>query len=281
MIIKRILAIMLMAGLFPAFIGEQAANDRSASARKKPVKVWIIGDSTVADYSLESDYQTKRYPIMGWGQVFQSFMSSDSLHLVRQIIKTDSVIVDDRARGGRSTRSFFEEGRWSEIYRSLKPGDVVMIQFGHNDASVSKGERYTSLPGYKEFLRLYVNQSREKGAIPVLITPVARNYPWEDGRLGNTHGDYPDGMRAVADELGVFLIDLTALSMEFFTEKGQDYVTTTYFMNFPPGLYEAYPDGSKDNTHFQPAGAAAIAALVFDAMKDLKPRKPTLPEAKE
>jgi lysophospholipase L1-like esterase len=280
MIIKRILAIMLMAGLFPAFIGEQAANDCSASGRKKPVKVWIIGDSTVADYSLESDYLAKRYPIMGWGQVFQAFMSSDSLHLVRQIIKTDSVIVDDRARGGRSTRSFFEEGRWSEIYRSLKPGDVVMIQFGHNDASVSKGERYTSLPGYKEFLRLYVSQSREKGAIPVLITPVARNYPWEDGKLGNTHGDYPDGMRAVAAELGVYLIDLSALSMEFFTEKGQDYVTTTYFMNFPSGLYEAYPEGSKDNTHFQPAGAVAIAALVFDAMKDLKPRKPSLPEAK-
>ncbi len=236
--------------------------------------MWIIGDSTVADYSLEPDYQAKRYPMMGWGQVFQAFLSSDSLHMVRHIIKADSVIVDDRARGGRSTRSFFEEGRWSEIYRSLKPGDVVMIQFGHNDASVSKGERYTSLPGYKEFLRLYVNQSREKGATPVLITPVARNYPWEDGKLGNTHGDYPEGMRAVAEELGVYLIDLSALSMEFFTEKGQDYVTATYFMNFPPGLYEAYPEGSKDNTHFQPAGAAAVAALVFDAMKELKPRKP-------
>jgi lysophospholipase L1-like esterase len=214
---------------------------------------------------------------MGWGQVFQAFMSYDSLHMVRNIIKTDSVIVDDRARGGRSTRSFFEEGRWSEIYKALKPGDVVMIQFGHNDASVSKGERYTSMPGYKEFLRLYVNQSREKGATPVLITPVARNYPWEDGKLGNTHGDYPDGMRAVAEELGVYLIDLSVLSMEFFTEKGQDYVTTTYFMNFPPGQYEAYPEGSKDNTHFQPAGAVAVASLIFNAMKDLKPRKPASP----
>jgi lysophospholipase L1-like esterase len=281
MIIKRIMAILLLTGLLPAFTGEQVSNECTASGRKKPVKVWIIGDSTVADYSLESDYQAKRYPIMGWGQVFQAFMSSDSLHLVRQIIKTDSVIVDDRARGGRSTRSFFEEGRWSEIYKSLRPGDVVMIQFGHNDASVSKGERYTSLPGYKEFLRLYVNQSREKGAIPILITPVARNYPWEGGRLGNTHGDYPDGMRAVAAELGVYLIDLSALSMEFFTERGQDYVTATYFMNFPPGMYAAYPDGSKDNTHFQPAGAVAVAGLVFDAMKNLKPRKPAHPETKK
>jgi lysophospholipase L1-like esterase len=270
----RIIIMVLLTGVFSAFIGERASVECSAASKKKPVKVWIIGDSTVADYSLEPDYQTKRYPIMGWGQVFQSFMSSDSLRLVRQIIKSDSAIVDDRARGGRSTRSFFEEGRWSEIYRSLKPGDVVTIQFGHNDASVSKGERYTSLPGYKEFLRLFVNQSREKGAIPILITPVARNYPWEDGKLGNSHGDYPAGMKAVAEELGVYLIDLTSLSMEFFTEKGQDYVTSTYFMNFPAGLYEGYPEGSKDNTHFQPAGAAAVASLIFNAMKNLGPPKP-------
>ncbi len=125
--------------------------------------MWLIGDSTVADYSLEKDYRSKRYPIMGWGQVFQPFMAGDSLRLIRHLVKTDSAVVDDRARGGRSTRSFFEEGRWSEIYSQLSPGDIVLIQFGHNDASVNKGERYTSLPGYKEFLKLYISQSREKG----------------------------------------------------------------------------------------------------------------------
>lgn len=266
----RIIVMVLVIGLLSAFAGEHTAAGGKASGKRKITKVWIIGDSTVADYSLEADYRSKRYPIMGWGQVFQAFMSSDSLRLVRHIIRSDSVIVDDRARGGRSTRSFFEEGRWSEIYRQLKPGDLVLIQFGHNDASVNKGERYTSLPGYKEFLRLYVNQSREKGAIPILVTPVARNYPWKDGRLGNTHGAYPDAMREVADELGAYLIDLTALSMDFFNRKGQLYVTSTYFMNFPAGMYEGYPDGSRDNTHFQPAGATAVASLVFDAMKSLK-----------
>ncbi len=241
-----------------------------AGGRKKITRVWLIGDSTVADYSLDKDYRSKRYPIMGWGQVFQSFMASDSLPMIRQLVRSDSVIVEDKARGGRSTRSFFEEGRWSEVYRSLSPGDLVLIQFGHNDASVNKGERYTSLTGYKEYLRLYVNQSREKGALPILVTPVARNYPWKDGRLGNTHGDYPAAMREVASETGTFLIDLTELSMDFFTRRGRDYVTVTYFMNFPPGLYEGYPDGSSDNTHFQPAGATAVAQLVFSAMKELR-----------
>lgn len=260
----------ILTGILSAFSAGHPAEYTKSSVKKKVARVWLIGDSTVADYSLEKDYRSKRYPLMGWGQVFQSFMASDSLKEIRHLIRTDSAIVEDRAVGGRSTRSFFEEGRWAEIYRLLSPGDVVMIQFGHNDASVNKGERYTSLPGYKEFLRLYVNQSREKGAIPILVTPVARNYPWKDGRLGNTHGDYPDAMKAVAKELGAYLIDLTSLSMDFFSEKGEDYVASTYFMNFPPGLYEGHPEGSRDNTHFQPAGATAVASLVFRAMKELK-----------
>lgn len=267
----RILTMILLTGILSAFTaGSTVEYQKVKGKRGKITKVWLIGDSTVADYSLEKDYGVKRYPIMGWGQVFQSFMASDSLVQIRHLVRSDSAVVDDRARAGRSTRSFFEEGRWSEIYSQLSPGDLVLIQFGHNDASVNKGERYTSLTGYKEFLRLYVNQARERGAIPILVTPVARNYPWKDGRLGNTHGDYPAAMREVASETGAYLVDLTELSMEFFTGKGQDYVTMTYFMNFPPGIYEGYPDGSRDNTHFQPAGATAMAQLVFTAMKRMK-----------
>ncbi|HUW92451.1 MAG TPA: glycosyl hydrolase family 28 protein [Bacteroidales bacterium] len=276
---SKFIVMFIVTGILSAFSGQPAMSGQEEGKSEKVTKVWLIGDSTVTDYSLEDDYNTRRYPIMGWGQVFQTFLCSDSLPLVRQIIKTDSAIVDDRARGGRSTRSFFEEGRWSEIYRQLQKGDVVMIQFGHNDASVAKGERYVSLPGYKEFLRLYVSQSREKGAIPVLITPVARNYPWEEGKLGNTHGDYPDAMRSVAEELDVYLIDLTSLSMEFFSSRDQEYVTETYFMNFPAGLYEGYPEGSKDNTHFQPAGAIAVANLVFKGMKVLKEASDLMPPA--
>lgn len=263
----------ILTGLFSAFTAGKPAEHTPAGGKKKITRVWLLGDSTVADYSLEQDYQSKRYPMMGWGQVFQAFMASDSLALVRHLVRSDSAVVDNRARGGRSTRSFFEEGRWAEVYRQLTPGDLVLIQFGHNDASVNKGERYTSLPGYREFLRLYVSQSREKGAIPILVTPVARNYPWKDGNLGNTHGDYPAAMQEVADETGTYLVDLNTMSREFFSRKGRDYVTMTYFMNLPPGLFEAYPDGLTDNTHFQPAGATAMAQLVFSAMKELKPGK--------
>ena len=241
--------------------------------RKKIIKVYLIGDSTVADYSLEPDFKTKRYPLMGWGQVFQPFLVKDSLNKVRGIIKADSVQVDDRAKGGRSTRTFFEEGRWAEVYKSLKKDDVVMIQFGHNDAAVEKTERYVTVTGYKEYLRLFINQSRQKGALPILITPVARNYPWKEGKLQNVHGDYPQAMKEVAKELNTALIDLNQLSMESFSAKGQEYVTSHYFMNLPAGIYEAYPQGQKDNTHFQPEGAREVARLVFEAMKGINIKK--------
>lgn len=246
----------------------------SAFKTQKQVTVYLIGDSTMADYSKNydpgKDYMKVRYPVTGWGQAFQQFMSSDSLYKVKTVIKKDSVFVDDRARGGRSTRTFFQEGRWRSVYENLKKGDVVIMQFGHNDASKEKTERYVDVEGYKEFLRLFVSQAREKGAIPIILTPVARNYPWENGVLNDVHGEYDKAPKDVAEEMKVALIDLNKLSRDFFTKKGKDYVTEKYFMNLPAGIYEAYPEGQKDNTHFQPEGAKEVARLVFEGLQKLQ-----------
>lgn len=240
------------------------------SPKSKVTTIYLIGDSTVADYSLEENYQTKRFPLVGWGQMFQPFFQKDSLKQLTSILdNAKEVKIDDRAKGGRSTRTFFQEGRWAEVYKSLQKGDIVMIQFGHNDASVEKTERYVDIQGYKEFLRLFINQTREKGATPIVMTPVARNYPWKEGKLTNVHGEYPQAAKDVAKELNVKLIDLNELSMAFFTSKGEDFVTKNYFMTFEAGLYEAYPEGQKDKTHFQVAGGKEVAKLVFNAMKKL------------
>jgi lysophospholipase L1-like esterase len=91
----------------------------------------------VADYSLEKEYETKRFPQVGWGQVFQPFFQKDSLKLVSNILgHAKEIKIDDRAKGGRSTRTFFQEGRWASVYKTLQKGDVVMMQFGHNDSCV-------------------------------------------------------------------------------------------------------------------------------------------------
>lgn len=242
--------------------------------KPKVTMVYLIGDSTMANYADNyepgKDYMKVRYPITGWGQVFQQFMVSDSLYKIKNCIKTDSVIVDDRAMGGRSTRTFFQEGRWRAVYTNLKKGDIVIMQFGHNDGAKEKTERYVDVEGYKEFLRLFVSQSREKGAFPIILTPVARNFPWVDNVLNDVHGDYDKAPKDVAVEMHVPLIDLNKASRDFFTKKGKDFVTEKYFMNLPAGVYEAYPDGQKDNTHFQPAGAKEIARLVFEGLQKIK-----------
>ncbi|WP_026933069.1 rhamnogalacturonan acetylesterase [Christiangramia echinicola] len=243
-------------------------------SKKEPGMIYLIGDSTMADYSGDydpgKDYMKTRYPLMGWGQVFQQFMVSDSLDKIPRLIESDSVIVDNRARGGRSTRTFFQEGRWRSVFKDLKEDDLVLIQFGHNDASESKTERYVNIQGYKEFLRLFVSQARQKGAHPIILTPVARNYPWEDSLLKNVHGEYYQAAKDVAKEMDVMLIDLNQRSMDHFFRKGKEYVSSNYFMNLPAGKYEAYPEGQEDNTHFQPAGAKAVAQLVFDGMKEVE-----------
>lgn len=244
------------------------------NAQEHTATLYLIGDSTMADYTGDydpgKDYMKTRYPVAGWGQVFQPFFVKDSMPQVKKLFKADAVVVDDRARGGRSTRTFFQEGRWRSVYEALKPGDVVIMQFGHNDAAENKTERYVDIEGYKEFLRLFVSQTLQKGARPIVLTPVARNYPWKDGKLENVHGDYPQAAKEVASQFGVTLIDLNQLSMDYFSQKGEDFVSKTYFMNLPAGVYEAYPDGQKDNTHFQPEGAKAVAQLVFDELKKLE-----------
>jgi len=237
--------------------------------KPKPVKVYLIGDSTVADYTLEDGYMQKKYPITGWGQVFQQFLTKDSLKKLTNLIKSDSALVVDKAKGGRSTRTFFEEGRWKDVLSTLDKNDLVMIQFGHNDAAKDKPERYVAIAGYKEFLRMYVKETKAKGALPILVTPVTRNYPWKDGKLGSAHGEYPQAVKDVAKELNVPIIDLTSLSADFFTTKGNEFVSKHYFMNLDSAKYEAYPKGQKDNTHFQPEGAKEVARLVYEELKKI------------
>jgi lysophospholipase L1-like esterase len=261
--------IQLMMLLLAALLLTACASSLTRQPANGVTHVYLAADSTAADHTLNDDYWTKRHPITGWGQKFQPFVSGANLVPLRHLIKTEKAKVINKAKGGRSTRTFFEEGRWDDIYRALQPHDLVLIQFGHNDAAVEKHERYVNITGYKQYLRLFVQQTRDKHALPILLTPVNRNYPWDNDQLHNAHGDYPAAMKEVAQEMNVLLIDLGQLSRDFFSAKGQEFVSKTYFMNLPAGAFPAYPDGLNDNTHFQPKGAEEVARLVYQAMKNL------------
>src|SRR5690606_37541867 len=131
----------------PFFISVLSLILTSFSYQRIPT-IYLIGDSTVADYSLEDDYDSKRYPLVGWGQMYQPFFVKDIItDLDHRLGKVDQGKVDDRATGGRSTSTFFQEGRWATLYKNLQKGDIVMIQFGHNYGAVNKPERYVYIQG--------------------------------------------------------------------------------------------------------------------------------------
>lgn len=220
------------------------------SAGKKPLTVYMAGDSTMADR-----LDTTITPERGWGQVFPTFLSED-------------VIVKNYAMNGRSTRSFIEEGRWQQIVSQLHRGDVVIIQFGHNDTKQTDPRRYTPISAYEENLSKMIQEARKKGARPILCTPIARRYfSKETGELVNRHGGYVDAARRVAQAEKVPLIDLNTMTSEWLRREG-DSNSIQYFCHIPAGRYSKYPEGKTDNTHLCEAGALVVAQMAAEAIQE-------------
>lgn len=223
----------------------------SARANESTHRVFIAADSTAASYGPE------RAPQAGWGQVLQSWLDDNQWQ------------VRNHAVGGRSTRSFINEGRLDAIEKELQPGDVLLIQFGHNDAKFEDATRYTNPDSdYQQFLSRYIAAARAKGATPILITPVARLL-YDFGALLDTHGRYTLAMKQVAKAQDVQLIDLNASSMAWIRALGEQ-GAKPYFMFVPE-------QNKADGTHFSVAGATAVACLVMRGWVDIAPQlKPTL-----
>ena len=226
-----------------------AQSTASAEAPQSRPTLYVIGDSTAAAYGIE------RYPLFGWAQVLDYYVDETKLQVL------------DRAVSGRSSKSFYEEGRWTPIVEALKPEDFVFIQFGHNDEKRDDPKRFTDpATTYPEFLKRYIDETRKAGATPVLLTPINRNSWDAEGTLVDTHGDYPDAVRKLAKQERVPLIDMHQLTWKYFQKLGQER-STRLFINLPPGLYPIYPEGKPDNTHLQEQGAFAISALAIKAIR--------------
>lgn len=191
---------------------------------------------------------TKDFPETGWGVPFGLFFD-------------ESVRVHNMARNGRSTRTFIEEGRWAALVAALRPGDFVLIQFGHNDESLHKPDRYTPPEDYRANLARMVDEARATGASVILMTPVVRRYFSEDGKLEPSHS-YPPLVRALAAEQEVTLIDMEQVTRDYFASLG-DRDSALRFMHIAPGLHPNYPNGVRDDTHFNQLGAREVAQLVL------------------
>ena len=205
-----------------------------------PITIHLAGDSTMAE-----KLPGKR-PETGWGE-----------YLAAQF-RAGTITVDNRAKNGRSTRTFIGEGRWQALLEATRPGDVVLIQFGHNDASENKPDRYTPPADYMRNLSRFVADVRERKAVPVLLTPVARRRFDEAGRLQPSHGVYPDLVRELATRDHVALVDMERRSSALLQETGAE-ASKKLFLWVPSGTNPNYPAGVEDNTHFSPEGAQRVA----------------------
>lgn len=224
------------------------------SMKQKPVKIFLAGDSTMADK------EKKAFPETGWGMVLPSYFNND-------------VVIENHARNGRSTRTFISEGRWDFLMSRVSDGDYVVIQFGHNDQSKQKVDRYTPPADYKKNLERFVTDVRAKGGIPILCTPVERRKFDKDSNFVDQHGVYPSLVRQVAKEMKVYLVDMQHSSMDFVINAGNE-GSKQYYMHVKPGESEKYPiekfpNGNEDNTHFKPAGAMEMAREFVEGLQQL------------
>jgi lysophospholipase L1-like esterase len=217
-----------------------------------PITIHLAGDSTMAE-----KLPTKR-PETGWGERLQSFFNSDKQIEIRNYAKT-----------GRSTRTFISEGLWADLLAHVKPGDYVFIQFGHNDESKEKVDRYTPPEDFHNNLVRFVEDVRGKRAFPVLLTPLMRRRFDADGKLVDTHGEYPDIVRRVAAEYKTPLIDMHRASARILELYGPE-PSRALFLQLKPQQNPNYPDGIEDNTHFSPDGAQVMAELAVNGIRENK-----------
>ncbi|MFF5568287.1 rhamnogalacturonan acetylesterase [Streptomyces sp. NPDC012623] len=234
-----------------AFGLSAAATTAARADTRAAATLYIASDSTAQTYN--SGY----YPQAGWGQTLPPFFTS-------------SITVANHAIGGRSSRSFIEQGRLAAIHQVIRAGDYLFVQFGHNDATTTNAERYTPPADYKEYLRDdYIRATRARGATPVVVTPVSRrSYNASTGQFNVSFPAYVDAARAVAAEEGAPLVDLSTLSRTYLNGIGPE-AAKQIFLWLSPGQYPNFPDGVSDDTHFQQNGATQMSRLVARAVARL------------
>jgi len=215
-----------------------------APAASPASRIFIAGDSTASDYSVE------RAPRAGWGMALPSYFGANR-------------DVRNHALSGRSSRSFIEQGALEKIANELRKDDILLIQFGHNDEKVEDPSRYTEpqteFPGW---LMRYVEVAREHEAIPILVTPLARRV-FDKGQLLDTHGPYTQAVRDLAQREKIGLIDLNTRSMDWLRALGAE-PSKRYYMHVPE-------QQQVDDTHLQWHGATAVACFIVEGMKQLDP----------
>lgn len=217
--------------------------------KENTLKIFIAGDSTAAP-----KFANKR-PETGWGERLGCFLIQE-------------IPVSNHAHNGESTKSFFATGRAGVLFEQVSQGDVVLIQFGHNDEH-DKPHQHTDANGdFKDNLSKMIETTRSLGAVPVLMTPIARRSFNSDGSVVDTHGLYAQAIRELANKLDVFFVDMAHKTERLIESLGETR-SVALFNHAEKGVVPNYPDGVDDHTHLCPHGAYAVAALAAHALDEL------------
>lgn len=226
-----------------------------SGATNAPLTVHLLGDSTMANKPV-----IPANPERGWGQMLPMYFK-------------DSVRVENYAQNGRSSKTFIAEGRWDKVLAALKPGDYVIIQFGHNDEKTNDVKRGTAPFGeFTTNLVRFIHETREGKATPILATPVARRKFDAAGKLTDTHGDYPKAVRAVAEAEKAPLLELCAATEKLLQQLGPD-SSKRWFDWIPAGEFARDSKALEDDTHFNAYGASRVCDL---AAAELEKKVPAL-----
>ena len=217
---------------------------------KRPIHIFMIGDSTMANKS------ERAMPETGWGQVLHYYFN-------------DSVVVDNHAVNGRSSKSFIDQGRWDRVIEQVQPGDYVIIQFGHNDEKPDEKRHTDPYTTFVDNLKRFINETKEKQGIPVLCTSIVRRHFNDKGKLIDTHGEYIEATRLVAKETGVYFIDMEAETKKVVEKYGPE-KSKELFMFIPSGVYPNRNKGVADSTHLTQMGAFTFASLAINGMVEQK-----------
>lgn len=235
--------------------GSGSAQAQDATPPVGPVTLHLIGDSTMANKPI-----IPANPERGWGQMLQLYFK-------------DSVRVENYAQNGRSTKSFIAEGRWDKVIAAMKPGDFVIIQFGHNDEKTNNVKVGTAPFGeFTDNLLQFIRESRERKVTPILATPTARRKFDESGTLTNSHGVYPEAVRKVAAAEKVPLLELTTATEKLLQQLGPE-SSKRLFDWIPAAEFSERPKGLEDDTHFNAYGASRVCDL---AIVEIEARIPEL-----
>ena len=222
--------------------------------------LYLIGNSTVVDQSTE--------PWASWGQMIPRFLN-------------DQVAVANYAESGMAVAPFIAQNRWAKILSLLKEGDYVLLEFGHNDQKtddrVGNGAYYAFSYHVKEIL----DQCRQRGATFMLCTPTMRR-SFQGNVVVNTHKDYPEAIRAIAQREHLLCIDLQQLTGRFYEAMGPE-LSTQAFVHYPANTWPNQTKALADNTHFNPYGAYQIAKMVAHGLlhSDLPLARCVLPEVSD